>query len=291
MLGRIYMIYCTLDESICYVGSTITTINQRFGIHKEFYNAWLYKGGGKCAIYTYFQALGIDNFKIKLIKEYNVVDTKHLRAYEQLWISKTKCVNINSAFRIKHLSLTEYYEKNRDRLKELRRKRYEENKDKYRDKQKRYYEENIDKIKKYSIRYYEENKDKMKEYRANYREENRDKIKELSKKHYEKNKDKYRDKYKKYCEENKEKMKEYYKKNKDKFKDRSRQYYEENKDKWKEYYNEKESKVKEYAKKYHIKNQNKFTCDLCNFSASQKGNYTRHLESKKHALIIATGSP
>ena len=50
-------------------------------------------------IFDYFEKYGIENFKIILIKSYNVVrthqkDHKHLHAYELLWINKTKnCCN------------------------------------------------------------------------------------------------------------------------------------------------------------------------------------------------------
>ena len=45
---------------------------------------------------------GIQNFKIILIKEYMVYrehkkDHRHLFVYEQLWINKMKCINIQCA--------------------------------------------------------------------------------------------------------------------------------------------------------------------------------------------------
>lgn len=264
MIGRVYMIYYTMDESICYVGSTTKTLKDRFVSHKEFYSTWLLKGGNKCAISTYFQTLGIDNFKIKLLKEYEVVDKHHLRAYEQLWLSNTACVNVNNAFRIKKLSTMAFYEKNKEKRKEYSKEYYEENKDKVREYYKEYYENNKDRYASKYKNYYEENKDKVKEYQREYH-----------RKYYEENKDRYANKNKKYYEDNKDKVKEYYENNKGKM----REYYKENKD-----------KLKDYAKEYHKKNQNKFTCVSCNFASSQRGNYTKHLESKKHSLNSATAS-
>ena len=95
-LGHIYMIWTPLDNSFCYIGSTFNRLHKRFEGHKADYKRKLNK---KMSIHKYYDKYGIDNFKIDLIKTYNVIrthqkDHKHLHAYETLWINKTKnCVN------------------------------------------------------------------------------------------------------------------------------------------------------------------------------------------------------
>ena len=86
--GRIYKI--THNQSdICYVGSTFNTVRQRFMTHKKSgkYNK------RKPIIVKYLNQYGKKNFTCVLIKEYQVVDRRHLFAYEQLWINKLNCIN------------------------------------------------------------------------------------------------------------------------------------------------------------------------------------------------------
>lgn len=142
--GHIYMIWTPLDNSFCYIGSTFNRLHKRFQEHKSKYKLKY----GNFSIHKYFDIYGVDNFKIDLIKTYNVIrthqkDCKHLHAYETLWINKTKnCINsqlpFNPIFNNK-------------------------------DYQKKYREENKDKIKDYQKNYQKENKDTINEQKKNYR--------------------------------------------------------------------------------------------------------------------------
>ena len=89
MLGKIYKIIHN-QSNICYVGSTCNELRQRWQEHKRHSTNEKVR---KLSIYKYFEQYGIENFKIILIKEYEVIDRKHLEAYEQLWISKLKAIN------------------------------------------------------------------------------------------------------------------------------------------------------------------------------------------------------
>ncbi|GMF36438.1 unnamed protein product [Phytophthora lilii] len=62
------------------------------------------------SIFEHFDRHGIEQFKIILIKEYEVADKTHLRAYEQLWINKLRhsCVNKNNAIMFKDLYFKNY---------------------------------------------------------------------------------------------------------------------------------------------------------------------------------------
>lgn len=48
-----------------------------------------------------------------LIKEYEVIDRKHLEAYESLWINSLICINTNSPFCVTWISRKKYYEQNK----------------------------------------------------------------------------------------------------------------------------------------------------------------------------------
>lgn len=142
--GKIYKIIHTQSD-IVYIGSTINTIRDRWRNHKKL--------DSKCIISKYIQKFGEDQFKIILIKEYQVVDRTHLEAYEQLWINKIKCINSQSAFKIHKF----YYLHNLQKYKETNNEYYKNNK-------------NILKEKR------NENKEKINDYQKIYRDENRIRI-------------------------------------------------------------------------------------------------------------------
>jgi hypothetical protein len=151
MIGLIYRII-HLESEICYIGSTFNELRFRWQQHKGDYNKWVNGNNHELSIYPYFKQHHIGQFKMGLIKEYQVVDRTHLEAYEQLWINKFRksCVNKTNPFCIKKLYFKQYQEANK------------ENKIKY---DKQYYLENKE-SKKESVRQYREaNKDKIKAYK------------------------------------------------------------------------------------------------------------------------------
>ena len=165
-LGTVYKIEYK-DEGIIYIGSTLEKFNKRINKHLHKYKGYLQgKTKTSLSIYHYFDEFGIDNFKFEKIKEYKCCDKNHLFAYEQLYINKTDCVNIQNPFRIPYLSQkksdSEYYEKNREKIKKRQLQYYEKNKDKNREKernkQSEYYAKNKEKILKKRKEYYEKNK-------------------------------------------------------------------------------------------------------------------------------------
>ncbi|GMF38340.1 unnamed protein product [Phytophthora lilii] len=87
MIGKIYKIIHN-QSNIIYIGSTFNDLKGRFAQHKADY-----KRKHNISIYEYFERYGIENFKIILIKEYEVIDRRHLEVYEQLWINKLKPIN------------------------------------------------------------------------------------------------------------------------------------------------------------------------------------------------------
>lgn len=87
-------------------------LTTRFKRHKKGYSSWI--NGytkGKCSICPYFKQYGIKNFKCVELKKYKVTCTKHLSAYEQIWLNKIKNINKNMVFNpIKHYK--KHYKKN-----------------------------------------------------------------------------------------------------------------------------------------------------------------------------------
>ena len=84
----------------------------------------------------------------------------------------------------------EYYETNKDKIKERSKEYYETNKEYFSEKHKEYYIDNKKEILEKQKEYYENNSDKIKEYRKNYRK-NSDKIKEINRRYYQNNLEKF----------------------------------------------------------------------------------------------------
>ena len=131
--GRIYKII-NQDSSVCYVGSTFHTLKHRFSVHKK--DSKNEKKKMRCTIHNLFREQGAENFKIILLKQYNVEDKKHLEAYEQLWINKMNCINKRGAIPFLYKDIIvkihkrNYLQRNRERINEKQRLRYHENKKK-----------------------------------------------------------------------------------------------------------------------------------------------------------------
>jgi len=117
--GTVYKIICLCDSNIVYIGSTFNLLKQRWQEHKNHYK----KNKLQISIYPYFDKYGLENFKCVKIKNYIVYrehqrDFKHLRVYEQLWISKTgkKCINKNNAINIQWISNKNYGILNKEKI-------------------------------------------------------------------------------------------------------------------------------------------------------------------------------
>jgi len=132
--GTIYRIICLPEPNIQYIGSTFTTLKQRWSKHKCKYKRTKENKDHKISIHPYFDKYGIDNFKMVKIKDYKVWrehqrDTKHLCIYEQLWISKTKNVNKKNAFYIREHTRKEKHKEwvknNLDKVKQYQQTRNE----------------------------------------------------------------------------------------------------------------------------------------------------------------------
>ena len=147
-----------------------------FGQTQNVERRWSKNGAGYrgTALYPYIEKYGWDNIQhIVLFRDQNKEDALWI---ENFLIETAQedgfCINKN---RSGNISKEEGY----------KREYYEDNKDKIKEQQKQYYEDNKDKKKQYQEQYYEQNKDKIKQYR----EQNKDKIKQYREKNHEKNRE------------------------------------------------------------------------------------------------------
>jgi hypothetical protein len=176
VLGKIYKIVVAQSNDI-YIGSTFDNLAQRFKNHKNQYKLWKDGKNNNCASFDLFDKYGIDNCKALLIKEYDVVDRKHLEMYEQLWINRLCNVNKHAAFRIKKLYMKQYDEERKEQKAEYSKKWYEEHKEEKKKYNKKWREGHDEHCK----RYREERKEKQAEYGKKWYEEHIDTLKQKRK--------------------------------------------------------------------------------------------------------------
>lgn len=123
MIGKVYKIIHTQSE-ICYIGSTFNMLKHRFEGHKNNFKRWDEgKTARSCSIFPFFKEHGLEQFRLILIKEYDVADRDQLIAFEQLWINRFRktCVNRNDTFAIladvkKKERMNQYYEINKEAI-------------------------------------------------------------------------------------------------------------------------------------------------------------------------------
>lgn len=136
MRGYVYKIESDC-KSICYIGSTTQTLKNRFKDHLRQMN---------CSISQFFIN---PNYSFsngcELLKSYDVVDIRHLNAYEQLYINKISCINKHAALQLCRVfqrreysklyrelnpyKARDYHEMNKEPINARKREYYTNNKD------------------------------------------------------------------------------------------------------------------------------------------------------------------
>jgi hypothetical protein len=93
MIGFIYKIYCKNEpDDICYIGSTIQNINNRFSNHKSDFK----KNRRFCQSKKIFEKYGIENCIIELIEKIECENKNILKNFEKKYIELfEKSVNKN----------------------------------------------------------------------------------------------------------------------------------------------------------------------------------------------------
>jgi hypothetical protein len=170
-IGHIYKIICLVDSKFCYIGSTFNTLNERFQQHRDSFIKWLKNERTGMSCFPFYEKYGIEKFKIILIKSYEVCkthckDSKHLRAYETLWINKTKCCNL--------LLPINYLKK--QKIQWFNKEYFQNNKEAIYKQQKQYQQDNKEAISERNKQYRQDNKKKISEQKKQYRQNNKEEI-------------------------------------------------------------------------------------------------------------------
>jgi len=104
-----------------------------------------------------------------------------------------------------------YREKNKERVKERRKKDYQQNKERYKEVATKWRQQNKERKKELGKKYYQQNKERLKERARKWSEQNKEHVRKRNKKNYQKNKERYKERYKEYYAQNKERIKKYIK--------------------------------------------------------------------------------
>lgn len=83
---RVYKLVSKTSD-YCFIGSTTSRIHLKFGSIKNDYRNGI---NLKPRLREFIDKYGIKNINMVLIREYEIVDYKHQKAYEQLWINNHK---------------------------------------------------------------------------------------------------------------------------------------------------------------------------------------------------------
>jgi len=158
MIGKIYKL---TPHKCCefYIGST-TDMKMRETKHRTDSKNVTAK------LYEKIREMG--GFDMKVLYEYECENETELRMEEQRCMDKMNpTLNNNRAYNSEEDTIEnkkQYYEQNKDTIREKQKQYYEQNKDALCEKQKQYKEQNKDAILEYQKQYYEQNKDEAKKY-------------------------------------------------------------------------------------------------------------------------------
>ena len=185
--GKIYTIRSHQTDKV-YVGSTTQALSVRMGGHRADFKSYN-KGVGNYV--TSFELLKYDDAYIELIELYPCNSKVELDRGEGVYIRQMDCVNKRIAGR----TSVEYYQDNKEQIKEYRAEYYQDNKEAFRE----YYQDNKEKLTEQQKQYYQDNKEKVNEYNKQYKQDNKEKLKEYYKQYNQKNKEKIAERqYKKF---------------------------------------------------------------------------------------------
>jgi hypothetical protein len=171
--GKIYKLVSFQTDKI-YIGSTCEKLSVRKAKHKASYKMYL---DGKASYLTSFELLKLGDVDIVLLENCPCENKEELHKKERFYIDTVNnCVNKFIPTR----TGKEYYEDNREKIKEKFKEYREQNKDKLKELYKEYYETNKENLKEKMKEYNEANKEKIQAYKKEYRKANIEKIKEQS---------------------------------------------------------------------------------------------------------------
>lgn len=277
--GKIYAIKSYQTDQI-YIGSTTIKLSQRLAQHR-----CEYKRPTTTRYYSSFEIVKYPDAYIELIHAYPCNNKEELYRREgEVILATENCVNKYIAGR----TYEEWYEENKDKIRERSKQWYIDNRERALEYHKEYREKNLDEIKeKDKVRnkiyrennpevwkqWYDNNREYISQKGKEYRELNKEKISEYQQVYYEQNKDKLRDS-----------MKEYYEQNRDKHSNNMKEYYEQNKDKLLGKMKEYREKNKEELRKFKLQ---KYTCECGgSYVRCHKATHMRSLKHKQHEQFM-----
>ena len=194
--GKIYRLVC--EDSHFYIGSTVTSLEKRFGCHLYSIKHRMYDGK-----YAHLYTIPINEIYIELVEQFPCETREQLRKRENDHIIRYKdhplCLNTYRAYREeddKKQYDAAYYRNNRESIKKA---------------QQQYYEENREKILTYHVRYREEHPDRVAAYQASYKASHRTELAEKQRAYAKEHQEELSIKQKEYRDSHKEKLQEYFK--------------------------------------------------------------------------------
>ena len=182
--GKIYCIRNNITDDI-YIGSTCQPLSKRMAKHRE--NRFSPKNIN-LKFYQKMNELGVENFYIELVEECPCENNDQFRAREGHFIREMATLN----GRIEGRDLKEYYQDNKQYIKEKSNKNYHNNVEARKEQRKEFREQHKEELKQKSKEYRESNKDDINRRRRenikNYEDARRVK-KQKDKDYYEANKE------------------------------------------------------------------------------------------------------
>ena len=224
--GKIYIIRNS-ENDFTYIGSTCQTLAQRMAQHRRDMK---YPKRQHYKLYQAMNELGVDAFYIELLEDYPCQKKEELLKKEGETIRE-----LNSEFNkiISGRNRKEYYQDNREEIKDKQKHAYECNKQHFLEYAKAYRDNNKDVLKDKKCKYYENNKERILEYKKEYRRDNKQEISEKRRQYVQRNKEIIAERGRLYREKNQEliaeRKRQYYQKNRDKIAERQRQLRNKNK--------------------------------------------------------------
>jgi len=148
--GKIYLVKCKNDDTLVYVGSTYTSLEERFRLHKN---------DKKCSLYQYVNG-DWDNWYIELYEDYPCKNKYILERREGEVQRDIATINKRIARRTRK----QYRQDNREKILEQRKQYYQDNREKILEQKKQYHQDNREKILEQQKQYYQDNCEKILEY-------------------------------------------------------------------------------------------------------------------------------
>lgn len=197
--AKIYKLTCT--DGRYYYGSTIRTLKERLGHHKESSKTLSSK------VYSHIRTLGWDNVTIDLVESVSCANRKELRVVENTYIQSKKddpnCLNTLRAYTSDEEKANmekERQAKNADHRKEVVHAYYESHKDTINERHKTYYQEHKNEFAERGRAYNQSHRAEIAEQRKRHYEENKERLCREKREKRAQNPDYYRQKDKEYRE-------------------------------------------------------------------------------------------